>query len=377
MNNNQSHEFYMNMAIHNAKVMSGQTSPNPLVGAVIVRDGEIVGFGAHMKAGEPHAEIHALRMAGDKAKGATIYVTLEPCSHYGRTGPCAVALIEAGITNVVVATLDPNPIVAGNGVRILEDAGIKVITGVMEAEAKRMNEVFNHFIVTGRPFITLKTASSLDGKIATHTHNSKWITSEGAREDVHKMRNVYDAILVGANTILEDNPSLTTRLENNHGKNPIRIIIDSALKIPLHSKVLTDKEAPTWIFTSKMVEETRVQSVERLGASVIKTSGTHQVNLHDVVNYLGKMNVSSLIIEGGGTINSSFVEEKLVQKAVIYFAPKLIGGKEAPTFLEGKGVAIVSQAIDLENMTITSLGKDFKIEGYPIYKEEGTHENRV
>ena len=247
------HEFYMDLALQNAQAMRGQTSPNPLVGAVIVKNNEIVGIGAHMKAGEPHAEIHALQMAGEKAKGATAYVTLEPCSHYGRTGPCAVALVEAGVEKVIIATLDPNPLVAGRGVNILRDAGIEVIVGVREAAARKMNEVFNKYIVDKKPFVTLKAAVTLDGKIAAYTGSSKWVTSDAARTDVHHLRSNHEAILVGVNTVLKDDPELTARIPG--GKNPIRVILDTRLRTPLDAKVVTDGKAPTWIFTGKTIDK--------------------------------------------------------------------------------------------------------------------------
>lgn len=245
----------MGLAIQNAKAMKGQTDSNPLVGSVIVNDNRIVGVGTHLKAGEPHAEIHALRMAGEKAKGGTIYVTLEPCSHHGRTGPCAEAIVQAGIKRAVIATLDPNPIVAGNGVKLLQDAGIEVIIGVLEQESIQMNEVFNKFIVEKKPFVTLKAGASLDGKVATHTFSSKWITSEEARRDVHQLRSENMAILVGIKTVLTDNPSLTARIPN--GRNPVRVIMDSTLKIPMNVNVITDNQAETWIFTSKNHDETK------------------------------------------------------------------------------------------------------------------------
>jgi diaminohydroxyphosphoribosylaminopyrimidine deaminase / 5-amino-6-(5-phosphoribosylamino)uracil reductase len=214
-----SHEFYMDLALQNAQAMKGQTDPNPLVGSVIVNKNRIVGIGTHLKAGEPHAEIHALRMAGEKARGGTIYVTLEPCSHHGRTGPCAVAIREAGLKKVVIATLDPNPVVSGNGVKILEDAGIEVMIGVRQEESRQINEVFNKFIVQKKPFVTLKAGITLDGKIATHSSDSKWITSEESRLDVHQLRNENMAILVGVNTVVKDDPELTARIPN--GRNPI------------------------------------------------------------------------------------------------------------------------------------------------------------
>ena len=359
------HEFYMNLALGNARAMKGQTDPNPLVGSVIVNDNRIVGIGTHLKAGEPHAEIHAIRMAGDKAKGGTIYVTLEPCSHYGRTGPCAVAIVEAKIRKVVIATLDPNPVVAGNGVKILEDAGIEVIVGVMGEESRRMNEVFNKFIVEQKPFLTMKAGSTLDGKIATHTADSKWITSAEARNDVHVLRNEHMAILVGVNTVIEDDPELTTRIPN--GRNPIRIILDSTLRIPLDSKVVTDGQAETWIFTAQKFDQEAKEKLEERGITIFPTSGSVHVDPNDVVRILGEKLISSVLVEGGGTIHAAFLENQLIDKVEIYIAPKLVGGSHAPTFLEGTGVGFMRDAVDLEDLQITQIGKDFKFTGYPKY----------
>ncbi|AKC67849.1 bifunctional diaminohydroxyphosphoribosylaminopyrimidine deaminase/5-amino-6-(5-phosphoribosylamino)uracil reductase RibD [Bacillus altitudinis] len=360
------HERYMKLALENAEAMKGQTSPNPLVGAVIVRENEIVGVGAHMKAGEPHAEIHALKMAGDKAKGATIYVTLEPCSHHGRTGPCAEALVKAGVEKVVVAALDPNPLVAGRGIAILQDAGIQVITGVMEQESILMNEVFNHFITKKTPFVTLKAGITLDGKIASATSDSKWITSETSRYDAHHIRSINDAILVGAQTVIHDDPSLTARIPNGH--HPIRIVLDSKLSIPLTAKVVTDQMAPTWIFTTKQADEEKRAALEAAGVNVIMTDSDIRVPLQEVLQVLGERNVSSLMIEGGGQINASFLEQQLVDKLVIYMAPKLIGGRLSPSFFGGEGIRLMSDAIELDQLSLEPLGKDIKIMGYPVYQ---------
>ncbi|WP_339230267.1 bifunctional diaminohydroxyphosphoribosylaminopyrimidine deaminase/5-amino-6-(5-phosphoribosylamino)uracil reductase RibD [Oceanobacillus sp. FSL K6-2867] len=360
--------FYMDLALKNAQAMKGQTDPNPLVGSVIVNDNRIVGVGAHLKAGEAHAEINALRMAGDKAKGGTIYVTLEPCSHHGRTGPCAVAIAEAGIKKVVIATLDPNPIVAGNGVKILEDAGIEVVTGVMEDEARKMNEVFNKYIVTKKPFVTLKAGITLDGKVASHTFSSKWITSEESRQDVHQLRSENMAILVGINTVLKDDPALTARIQN--GRNPIRVIMDSNLRIPLEAQVITDKKAETIIFTSQSYDKVKRRMLEDLNIIVAETSDAEHVNPLEVVSALGEKGISSLFIEGGGNINATFLENKLVDKVILYFAPKLIGGKNAPTFLEGAGIDQMTDAIDLIDTDIQRIGQDFKFIGYPNYDNE-------
>lgn len=358
-------QFYMRLALDNARAMKGQTEPNPLVGSVIVNNNRIVGIGTHLKAGEPHAEIHAIRMAGEQARNGTIYVTLEPCSHYGRTGPCALAIVEAGIKKVIIATLDPNPVVAGNGVKILQDAGIEVVVGVMGDESRQMNEVFNKFIVEKKPYITMKAGSTLDGKIATHTLDSKWITSDEARHDAHVLRNEHMAILVGVNTVIEDNPELTTRIAN--GRNPIRIVLDSTLRIPLDAKLLTDQQAPTWIFTAQNYDQQKKSKLEELGITVYPTTGTKHVDLQDVVRILGEKLVSSVLIEGGGTIHAAFLENKLIDKVIIYIAPKLVGGTEAPTFLEGTGVTLMKDAVDLADLTITPVGKDFKFTGYPQY----------
>ncbi|MCM3717553.1 bifunctional diaminohydroxyphosphoribosylaminopyrimidine deaminase/5-amino-6-(5-phosphoribosylamino)uracil reductase RibD [Fictibacillus phosphorivorans] len=359
-----SHEFYMQLALDNAMTMKGQTDPNPLVGSVIVNENRIVGVGTHLKAGEPHAEIHALRMAGEKARGGTIYVTLEPCSHHGRTGPCAVALVEAGIKKVVIAALDPNPLVSGRGIKILEDAGIEVEIGVLEEKSRKMNEVFNKFIVQKIPFVTLKSGITLDGKIASYINNSKWITSAEARQDVHKLRNENQAILVGVNTVIHDDPELTTRIPN--GRNPIRVIMDSTLKILLDSKVLNDRQAETWVFTTENHDKEKRAQIEERGAKVFVTN-TSQVDPKRVLKILGENLVSSLLIEGGGTINAAFLQNKLVDKTIIYMAPKLIGGKDSPSFFGGQGIDKMADAIELTDLKVTQVGPDFKFTGYPKY----------
>lgn len=249
---------YMNLAINVAKAGVGQTTPNPVVGAIIVNEGRVVGIGAHLKAGEPHAEVHAIRMAGEKAQNATAYVTLEPCSHHGKTPPCADLLITSKVKRVVVATTDPNPLVAGKGIAKLKAAGIEVEVGVCKEQADALNSVFFHYLEKKRPYITLKSATTLDGKIATVTGESKWITGDAARQDVHLYRSIHDAILVGVNTVLMDNPSLTTRLPNGTGKNPIRVILDSKLRTPLDSQIVNDGKAETWIIVSNQVNQEKI-----------------------------------------------------------------------------------------------------------------------
>ncbi|MCM3612071.1 bifunctional diaminohydroxyphosphoribosylaminopyrimidine deaminase/5-amino-6-(5-phosphoribosylamino)uracil reductase RibD [Planococcus sp. MERTA32b] len=357
------HEFYMDLALANARTMKGQTDPNPLVGSVIVNHNRIVGVGAHLKAGEPHAEIHALRMAGEEARGGTIYVTLEPCSHFGRTGPCAQAIIDAGLKKVVIAALDPNPLVSGNGVKMLEEAGIEVVSGIREQESFKMNEVFNKYITAKKPFVTLKAASTLDGKIATRSLDSKWITSEDARRDVHELRSEHMAILVGVGTVIEDDPALTARIPN--GRNPIRVILDSSLRLPLDAKLVMDGEAETWIFTSRTYDRSKKEQLEQAGVRIFETSGETRTDVNDMMRILGENGISSLFIEGGGTVNSAFLENGLIDKVVLYFAPKLVGGKNAPTFLEGSGFELMKDAIDLADGEFTKIGKDFKFTGYP------------
>ncbi|WP_033543809.1 bifunctional diaminohydroxyphosphoribosylaminopyrimidine deaminase/5-amino-6-(5-phosphoribosylamino)uracil reductase RibD [Planococcus sp. CAU13] len=357
------HEFYMDLALNNARSMKGQTDPNPLVGSVIVNHNRIVGVGTHLKAGEPHAEIHALRMAGDEARDGTIYVTLEPCSHFGRTGPCAQAIIDAGLQKVVIAALDPNPLVAGNGVKMLRDAGIEVVTGIREKESLQMNEVFNKFITTKTPFVTLKAASTLDGKIATHTLDSKWITSDDARRDVHELRSEHTAILVGVGTVIEDDPALTARIPN--GRNPIRVILDSSLRLPVNATVVVDGAAPTWIFTSRTYNQAKKEQLEQAGMRIFETAGETRTDVKDMMRLLGEEGVSSLFIEGGGTVNSAFLENHLIDKVILYYAPKLVGGKDAPTFLEGQGFSLMKDAVELVDGEFTKIGKDFKFTGYP------------
>lgn len=356
-------EQYMRLAIEMAKAGIGQTSPNPIVGAVVVKDGEIVGFGAHLKAGEPHAEVHAIRMAGEKAKGSTVYVTLEPCSHYGKTPPCADLLIETGVRRVVIATTDPNPLVAGKGIERLRNAGIDVKLGVLKEEADELNRVFFHYIATKTPFVTLKYASSLDGKIATATGESKWITSEAAREDVHRYRAVHDAILVGVNTVIADNPSLTVRLPEG-GKNPIRIVLDTHLRTPLDANILHDGQAETWVIVGSEVSDEKKKRYENKNVQVISMSTPH-IDIDELLRVLGERRITSLFVEGGSHVHDSFVRAKAVNEIVAYFAPKLIGGKQAPTPIGGMGFASMADVMQLQIRRIETIGPDIKIVAIP------------
>jgi diaminohydroxyphosphoribosylaminopyrimidine deaminase/5-amino-6-(5-phosphoribosylamino)uracil reductase len=362
------HEKYMLLAIELAKSAKGQTNPNPMVGAVVVNNSQIVGMGAHLRAGEAHAEVHALEMAKEKAKGATMYVTLEPCSHYGRTPPCVDKVIDSGIKMVFVATLDPNPLVAGRGVKKLQDAGIEVKVGLLQSFSDKMNEVFNYYIIHKQPFVTLKTATTLDGKIATVIGESKWITNEESRKDVHLLRHQHDAIVVGVNTVIKDNPQLTTRIQDDYdqtvGKNPIRIILDSTLRTPLDSHILNTELAETWIFTSQQVTQEEMKPFEAKNVRVLQTSDPQKVSIPEVLSFLGGEQVASLLVEGGGEINSAFLLGGHVNKIVSYIAPTFIGGNEAPTSFRGEGVTRLADAIQLKDVKYSMLGEDIKMIGY-------------
>ena len=362
-------ESYMREALRIAEHARGRTAPNPLVGAVIVRDDTIIASGWHRAAGEPHAEIHALRMAGELARGATLYVTLEPCAHHGRTGPCAEAVIAAGIARVVIALRDPNPLVAGRGLALLKEVGIEVVTSVCEAEARRQNEVFLKWVTQKRPFVTLKTAMTLDGKIASHTGASQWITGTAARTRVHEYRNEYDAILVGIGTVLADDPSLTTRLEGRTGRNPLRIVLDSEARTPLDAKLVVDGAAPTLIVVSARADQRRVNLLRACGAEVV-TLGTEQVDSAALLDYLGTSEITSLLVEGGATVNWSLLAGGCVDKVHAFIAPMLMGGAEAKTPIGGTGFDSPQMALQLRDVTVEQLGADILVTGYPCADAE-------
>ncbi|MFY0543926.1 bifunctional diaminohydroxyphosphoribosylaminopyrimidine deaminase/5-amino-6-(5-phosphoribosylamino)uracil reductase RibD [Brevibacillus sp. H7] len=369
---------YMSLALQLAKGTAGQTSPNPMVGAVVVKDGIIVGMGAHLRAGEPHAEVHALRMAGEKAKGAVIYVTLEPCSHHGRTPPCVDAVIAAGISRVVIAVLDPNPLVAGRGAARLREAGLEVTVGVLEAEARRVNEVFFHYITTGRPFVTVKTASTLDGKIATQTGHSRWITGEEARKQVHELRRQHDAILVGVNTVIADDPALTVRLDQAEtGKQPVRVILDTHLRIPLTARVVSDEKAPTWIFTAQQASLEKKAALAAKGVQVISLEAEKKLPIEQVLATLGQRGITSLLVEGGAAVNGAFLQAQAIQKIISYVSMKLVGGGSAPTPIGGTGIDLMGDAVLLRDMELEQVGeRDIRISGYPVWASEQTKGNR-
>ena len=358
-------EDYLRLAITMASRALGRTSPNPVVGAIIVRNGRIVGKGYHRGAGTPHAEIHALAEAGRKANGADLYINLEPCCHYGRTPPCADAIIQAGIKRAFVGIQDPNPLVSGKGIKRLREAGVRVKTGILEEACRKVNEVFIKYITTKRPFVILKAAASLDGKIAAVGGNAKWITNEKSRQYVHRLRDRVDAVLVGIGTVAKDDPMLTVRLQNRGGHDPIRIVVDSTLKISLRAKVFNPlSKAPTIVATTPKASTRKIKEIEKKGGKVVVIPSPAKVNLQLLMETLGKEEITSVLIEGGGQINTSALDEGIVDKVVFFFAPCILGGAKAPMIVGGKGVSNVEDGLRLDRIKTRRFGDDVMIEGY-------------
>ncbi|RGO04012.1 MULTISPECIES: bifunctional diaminohydroxyphosphoribosylaminopyrimidine deaminase/5-amino-6-(5-phosphoribosylamino)uracil reductase RibD [Megamonas] len=356
-------EKYMRLAMQLAGNAIGRTSPNPLVGAVIVKDNRVVGCGWHRKAGTPHAEVHALNQAGELAQGADVYVTLEPCAHYGKTPPCAKALVKAKVKNVYGGLLDVNPKVAGKGFKILEDAGIHVEYGFLQDELRKQNEVFFKWIEHKKPFIVLKAAMTLDGKIATATGQSKWITNETSRAYGYKLRDIYDGIMVGINTVIEDNPMLTARVDG--GKNPIRIVVDSSLRIDINANVVQDKSAKTIVATTDKADKDKILKLQAQDVDVIVVDKDEndKVDIEKLLDILGQQNICSILVEGGATLSGSFVARKLVDKVYFFIAPKIVGGKEAKTPVAGTGILNLQEALALKDIQIEKLEEDILIIG--------------
>jgi diaminohydroxyphosphoribosylaminopyrimidine deaminase / 5-amino-6-(5-phosphoribosylamino)uracil reductase len=364
----QKKEEYMRRALELARKGEGHTSPNPMVGCVVVKDGRIISEGYHEKYGEFHAERNALTRCTEDTAGADLYVTLEPCCHQGKTPPCTDIIIEKKIARVFVGSMDSNPLVAGKGVQILRDHGIYVETGILDAECRKLNEVFYHYIATKTPFVVMKYAMTLDGKIACATGDSKWVTGEIARTQVHRMRGRYRGIMVGIGTVLADDPMLNCRVEG--GMDPVRIICDSNLRIPTESQIVkTASDIETIVACSQeaLESERKQEKIRRLkeaGIQIIGTEGAHGVNLVELMKKLGGQNIDSILLEGGGTLNASALEDGIVNKVYAYIAGKLIGGMDARSPVEGMGIDRMADAITLQNVEIEKLGDDFCIVGY-------------
>ena len=358
-------EHYMRRALELACKAEGRTSPNPMVGAVIVKSGKVVGEGYHKQAGLAHAEISALRRAGSQARGADLYVNLEPCCHDGRTPPCTDAIAAAGIRRVLVGMRDPNPLVGGKGIRKLKRNGIAVTTGLLRQECARLNEAFVKYISTGRPFVILKSALSLDGKIATRTGDSRWITGPEAREHAHRLRDRVDAVLVGAGTVRADDPRLTVRLKKGRGRNPVRVIVDGKKRVPLSAKVFRNAGRDRVIYAAGTgLSSARKNKLQRMGVEVLALKQKNgRVNLGRLMDKLGEMELMSVLIEGGAEINACALKEKLVDKVIYFLAPKIIGGNDAPGAVGGRGVERLEDALQLQDMTFSRIGDDLIIEG--------------
>ena len=360
---------YMLRAIQLAKKGEGWTNPNPMVGAVIVKDGRIIGEGYHKKCGELHAERNAIASLTESAKGATIYVTLEPCCHYGKTPPCTEAIIEQKIKKVVIGSRDPNPKVAGKGAQILRESGITVVQDFMREECDRLNPVFFHYITTKTPYVVMKYAMTLDGKIATKTGASKWITGETARQEVQRMRHRYMGIMAGIGTVLADDPMLNVRVEG--WKSPVRIVCDSSLRIPLDSQIVRSaKEYRTIVAyagreENEEITEKITKKIEQLHAKGVDTvccsDEKGQIDLKKLMTYLGNEGIDSILLEGGGTLNDSALRAGIVKEVHCFIAPKLFGGKNSKTPVEGIGIGLPSEALKLKCTDICRIGEDIRI----------------
>ncbi len=349
----------MQRCIQLARRALGRTTPNPLVGSVIVRDGEIVGEGFHPAAGQPHAEVFALRAAGEKARGATLYVSLEPCNHYGRTPPCSEAVVAAGVAKVVVGMVDPNPLVAGGGIQRIRDAGIEVVVGVEEAACRQLNEAFIHRILYKRPLGIFKYAMTLDGKIATISGHSTWVTGKEARTQVHQLRAACDAVIVGGNTVRLDNPYLTSHQPDAH--NPLRVVMSRTLNLPLDAHLWQTDEAPTLVLTEVGAHPDMQQLLVKKGVEVVELTPLTPAK---VMEYLYDRQLSCVLWECGGTLAASAIADGAVQKVLAFIAPKIVGGKVAPSPVGDLGLATMTDALTLERVSWRQLGSDYVVEGY-------------
>lgn len=364
---------FMQRAIELAWQGRGWTSPNPMSGAVVVKDDQIVGEGFHPQAGKPHAEIFALDAAGEQARGATLYVTLEPCQHIGRTPPCVDRIVSSGIIRVVVAMRDPNPLLRGKGIKALEASGIDVTVGVEAEQAQGLNEIFSKFILTKRPFVAMSTIMTLDGKIATTVGESQFIGAQGAQDHVQSLRATYDAVMIGINTVIQDNPEIRCHLPRAH--DPMVLVIDSMARTPTNSRILHKPGATglfrpnTLIAITRFAPDDRVRALQAMGAEMIVCPETGEtlephVDLQKLMTMLGKRDITSVLIEGGGTLNAAALAADIVDKVFAVVAPKIIGGQQSPTPVEGLGVSFVEEAIPLHRMRCRNVGDEVLIEAY-------------
>ena len=361
---------FMTLALRLAEKGRGTASPNPMVGALVVKQGQIVGQGFHLRPGLPHAEILALRRAGKRARGATLYVTLEPCNHLKkRTPPCVPAVVQSGVARVVIAMTDPNPAVQGKGVAALRRAGLSVSVGIAQEEAQRLNRAYRHWIRTKRPYVILKAGMTLDGKIATASGESKWITGRQARQEVHRLRSQMDAVLVGVGTVLSDDPSLTARtgagLTKSAKRQPLRVIVDSRLRIPPRAQVLSkQKNAKTLVASTKKAPAARLSVLKKKGIeTIILPAVRGRVSMPALLKELGRRGITSLLVEGGSEVNATLLRNKLIDHVRLYLAPALLGGDDAKGIVGGKSPLRLAQALTLRDVRTRQVGDDVVIEG--------------
>lgn len=359
----KSHEYFIGLAARLAFKARGKTSPNPMVGALVVKDGKIAGRGYHKKAGLSHAEIIALDEAGSLSQGATLYVTLEPCAHFGKTPPCVDRIINSGVREVIVGMVDPNPLNNGRGINILREHKIKVQAGFLEERLRKMNEAFIKYITKRMPFVTVKVAESLDGRIAAKTGDSKWITSDKSRAYAHRMRQNYDAVMVGVNTVLRDNPKLDAWFSK---KQPVKVIVDSQLSSPQDAGIFSgDSKVIIVTLPSKPGQETENRKILSAKAKILEVKEkAGQINLRDMLKKLAGQGIVNILVEGGGSLNGSLFDDGLVDKILFFISPKIIGGKEAIGAVMGAGISRMDQAIKIKETSLKRIGEDFLVEGY-------------
>ncbi|MDH7512666.1 MAG: bifunctional diaminohydroxyphosphoribosylaminopyrimidine deaminase/5-amino-6-(5-phosphoribosylamino)uracil reductase RibD [Clostridiales bacterium] len=357
---------YLEMAYALAEKARGWASPNPLVGAVCIRDGRVISWGYHENPGKPHAEVVALERAGSLARESTLYVTLEPCVHWGRTPPCAEAVIRARPRRVVISSLDPNPVVFKKGIKRLRQAGLHLSVGLLKDRNIRLNEAYVKYITRGMPFITLKAAVSLDGRTAAKTLDSRWISSPQTREYVHLLRGEHDAIMVGVNTILRDDPLLTVRHPQWKGKKIARVILDSRLRLPTKARILsTLGQGEIYVFTSRRAPQEKEKVLAEKGLTVVRLPGGRgEISLPDLLAWLGRKEISSVLVEGGSLLLTALIEKKLADKLLLAISPRMIGGIKAPSFLEGEGINKLQDALELGRISCFRIGRDILVEGY-------------
>ena len=355
----------MRLALNLAKKGQGYTSPNPMVGAVIVKNGEVVGRGYHRAVGKAHAEVEAIADAGIRAKGATLYVNLEPCNHTGRTPPCSRAILKAGIRRVIIAMADPHT-KAGGGAAFLRQHGIDVLSGICEKQAARLNEAFVKYVSTGRPFVILKCAATLDGRIATRTGDSRWVTGDKARRFVHRLRHAVDGILVGIGTVRADNPRLTARLGTKRGADPVRIVLDTHLSISPDAAILTlDSDADTILVAGKKAAKAKRKQFQKEGVRIIEQPLKNgRIDLRSLMVRLGSEGITSLLVEGGSTVLASALGSGIVDKALFFYAPKILGGDDGMPICRGSGPALMKDSIQLGHIRVQRFAEDVMIEGY-------------